>query len=234
MFPVTLYDGFYENPDEIREFALSLDYGKQTGNFPGERTLPLEYIDFEFSSQFFLRILSLFYDLDKEKIGFKLESYFQKIYPYSEEINDPLNFGWYHSDDDHNLAAGIVYLNPIPNPNAGTVFGIETGGFNPESHPDYSIRDDLYGNNNLEGIDVDLYRKSVIKHNSLFETTVEVKNQYNRLIFYDSRIPHRENNFFCNYDEPRLTHVFFLKYFECDTKPLNRMFNNEIQTPRLS
>jgi len=86
----------------------------------------------------------------------------------------------------------------------------------------------------LGDIDVDLYRKSVIKHNSLFETTIEVKNQYNRLVFYDSRIPHRENNFFCNYDEPRLTHVFFVKYFESDTKPLNRMFNNEIQTPRLS
>lgn len=228
MFPATFYDGFYENPDEIRQFALSLDYGKQSGNFPGERTQPLEEIDKDFSDQFLRRVFSLFYNFNHEKVKFKSQSYFQKIYPYSDEVNDPLNQGWYHSDDDHNLAAGVIYLNPIPNPNSGTIFGFHIGG-----NLDYSIRDSLYKNNNLQDIDLDSYRKSVVKHNSLFQTTIEVKNQYNRLIFYDSRIPHRENNFFCNYDEPRLTQVFFITQFESETTPLNRIFNNEIHTPRL-
>ena len=37
-FPITCYDNFYENPDYIREFALSLDYSPESGTFPGVRS----------------------------------------------------------------------------------------------------------------------------------------------------------------------------------------------------
>ena len=33
-----IIDGFYENPDEVRQFALSQEFGVK-GNYPGQRTI---------------------------------------------------------------------------------------------------------------------------------------------------------------------------------------------------
>ena len=46
-FPITCYDNFYDNPDQVREFALSLDHTKVSGFFPGSRTQPLSTFDKE-------------------------------------------------------------------------------------------------------------------------------------------------------------------------------------------
>ena len=37
-FPISCYDNFYEDPDYIRKFALSLDYSFTSGSFPGCRS----------------------------------------------------------------------------------------------------------------------------------------------------------------------------------------------------
>ena len=34
-----IIDDFYENPDDVREFALTQEYNV-SGNFPGNRTIP--------------------------------------------------------------------------------------------------------------------------------------------------------------------------------------------------
>ena len=34
MIPISCVDNFYEDPDSIRKFALSLDYNKEDGNYP--------------------------------------------------------------------------------------------------------------------------------------------------------------------------------------------------------
>lgn len=236
MFPITCVDNFYNNPDEIRNFALSLTYNKEEeGVYPGERTKPIHQIDNEFNIRFTLKVLSLFYNYRHEDVRFKVTSYFQKIYPFSEDMNDPLNNGWFHSDDDYNMAAGVIYLTPSANLESGTTFGKVSGEC---TNIDYSLSSDmrnkLYKNNNLNDIDIESYRNQILLYNSSFQTTLEVKNQYNRLIFYDSKIPHRENNFFCSPKEPRLTQVFFIKEFDTENTPLNRMHNYEISTPRLS
>ena len=37
-FPTLCVDDFYKNPKQIRDYALSLNYNKDLGIFPGERT----------------------------------------------------------------------------------------------------------------------------------------------------------------------------------------------------
>jgi len=235
MFPITCVDNFYSNPDQIRDFALSLKYSKIEGIYPGERTEPLFEIDNKFNVQFTLKVLSLFYNYRHEDVNFRVISFFQKIYPFSENVKDLLNNGWFHSDSDCTLAAGVIYLTPSPNPDSGTMFGAFIDD-SPEI--DYNLstdmRHNLYKNNNLDDIDIESYRKQISIHNNSFQETLEVKNQYNRLICYDSKIFHRENNFFCNPNEPRLTQVFFIKELNTENPPLNRMHNYEVQTPRLS
>ena len=49
LIPTSCVDDFYEDPDSIREYALSLDYKKEKGNYPGVRTKDLSYINKDFS-----------------------------------------------------------------------------------------------------------------------------------------------------------------------------------------
>ena len=37
---IVVIDGFYQDPDKIREEALKMDFGV-SGNYPGKRTAPL-------------------------------------------------------------------------------------------------------------------------------------------------------------------------------------------------
>ena len=46
IFPILCQDDFFDNPDEIREYALSLDYkSDENGHWPGVRTRPLHEIN---------------------------------------------------------------------------------------------------------------------------------------------------------------------------------------------
>ena len=59
MIPASCIENFYDDPDSIRDFALSLDYypPNRDENFPGVRTNCLSSIDdnfFQFSTQIFL------------------------------------------------------------------------------------------------------------------------------------------------------------------------------------
>ena len=45
--------------------------------------------------------------------------FFQKIKPFSKDKFDSTNKGWVHTDEDA-LFAGVVYLNPKPDPDSGT------------------------------------------------------------------------------------------------------------------
>jgi hypothetical protein len=53
-YPITIVDNFYENPDEVRQLALSQQYypaselDNSEGIFPGKRTHELGSIDSDF------------------------------------------------------------------------------------------------------------------------------------------------------------------------------------------
>jgi len=114
-------DNFFEDPDKIREFALSLDFDED-GNYPGYRTKELAKIDQKLYHSISKKILSLFYNIEKDIVDYQIEMSFQKIYPYDDNLVDEINSGWYHVDDD-SIAAGVIYLNPIVFPHAGTTIG---------------------------------------------------------------------------------------------------------------
>ena len=56
-FPILCVDDFYTNPDEVREFALSLEYNGKEGNFPGMRTKELHLINEKFFGSFLFKIV---------------------------------------------------------------------------------------------------------------------------------------------------------------------------------
>jgi hypothetical protein len=221
--PTLCVDDFYDNPDSVREFALSLNYDVN-GNYPGMRTSDLSKIDEKFYFLSCNRILSSLFDLNREKIMLSISMHFQKIYPYSNDIDDPINSGWFHLDDPDGsaFAAGVIYLNPNSNLDAGTIIAKQTGpvGRTPENT---AIRRNFYTELYKDpNYDRSKYRNSIISHNNNFTKTLEFKNVYNRMIFYDSMNYHKENSFFAHDSEPRLTQVFFIKFVEYDQLPIDR------------
>lgn len=222
-FPALCIDNFYDNPDQVKEFALSLEYKKQLGNYPGLRTDPLYDIDYNFFSLSISKLFSIFFNYENENIFWNVTSYFQKIYPYSEDRNSLLNSGWYHKDANDSVAAGVIYLNPDSNLDAGTTIGKFKLNYNESdiSSEIFEWRNKLYAN---EEIDLVKYQQKIIEHNSMFDKTLEFKNVYNRLVFYDSSYWHKESNFFADEYEPRLTQIFFINKVQssCGMMPIER------------
>nr|BAR35488.1 hypothetical protein [uncultured Mediterranean phage uvMED] len=111
-FPLVVYDNFYERPDEIREYALSLDYN-QAGHYPGKRSERIEDLDYEMFEMMSLKFLSLVVE-PENGVDSTVLTQFQKI--------DPMGRGLIHKDGMDSVIAGVVYLDPWPNLGSGTSF----------------------------------------------------------------------------------------------------------------
>ncbi len=213
-FPITCCDDFYEDPDTVREFALSLDYEKKPGVYPGLRSEMLSMINEEFYYKSVNKMLSMFDDFDKSGYEFKCTTCFQKIWPFSENKDDTINNGWIHFDGN-TVVAAVVYLDPNPTIDSGTSM------FKPKKDfvdfGDVEIQEVRKTRREINSVHkpsdkglIKKYENYLIKNNSHFEKTLEVKNQYNRLIAYDGMQYHAQSSYWSEHDEFRLTQVFFL------------------------
>ena len=111
-FPLVVWDNFYDNPDEIRDYALSLDFNK-TGHFPGARSERIEDINYEMFKKMSLKFLSLVVE-PENGVDSTVLTQFQKI--------DPMGRGLIHKDGMDSVVAGVVYLDPWPDLGSGTSF----------------------------------------------------------------------------------------------------------------
>jgi|TARA_B100000965_G_scaffold71099_1_gene56132 hypothetical protein len=215
-FPITCCDGFYEDPDVVREYALSLDYENKPGVYPGFRSDMLSELNEEFCFKAVNKMLSMFDDFDPEGNDnqFVCTTCFQKIWPYSENKDDTVNNGWIHFDGN-TIVAAVVYLDPNPTVDSGTsmYFPLE----NYEDFSDEELTDIRNTRRKITSTakpsDQELlnkYEKYLIKNNSRFEKTLEIKNRYNRMIAYDGQQYHAQSSYWSEHEEFRLTQVFFL------------------------
>jgi hypothetical protein len=201
MVPLTIVDNFYDDPYWLRELALKQEIIKDktmnySGNYPGYRSKSLFEIDSVFAHIFVKKILSLFFDVNKDVVNYDFKSFFQIIPERFEN-------GWCHADNYD--IAGILYLTPDAPKKCGTLLCERVYSF--DENLDSSLRDKFYRDNK---VDMNLYRKTRDKHNSQFETTVEISNVFNRLVVYDGKKWHRENYFFgTDKYNSRMTLVFF-------------------------
>jgi hypothetical protein len=198
-FPAVCFDNFFNRPDEVREFALSLKF--ETFNdvaFPGKRTQPLHLISQNYFELFSKKVLSLF-AIDDD-CRYECETSFQLIEPYE---TSGIKAGWVHNDVESNLA-GVIYLTPNIHLNNGTSI------FRPKKIFDcpinYEYKREMYLNSNGDKEQLEIKR---IENNNLFEETMIFKNVYNRLVAYDSKNYHAQTSFEGSEKDLRLTQVFF-------------------------
>jgi hypothetical protein len=212
-FPTLCVDNFFNDPDHIRNWALSLPFYKcgdvnTVGIWPGYRTQELHLIDRKYFEEFSKKVLSLFFGLHTN-FEYVISTHFQKI---NSNFFNGIDSGWIHADGDAWDMAGVIYLNPIIDKNNGTsIFASKLTSYEQtlkEIGQYINYKQEMYANFKTENTEI--YKKMKEKNNSLFEKTIEFHNVYNRLIAYDSHW-HMESGFKMPKDEDRLTQVFFVK-----------------------
>lgn len=198
IIPLTVFDNFLDNPDMMRELALSLPYYKDPeGKWPGLRSESLHLIDNDIFDLLSKKFFSMFFDI--ETIGWKLDARFQKV---GKEYGS----GWAHTDVGP-IITGIIYLDPRPQPNSGTII-LEKNHLRSNGRINYRQEDKVkfyQGEISLE--EAELARQ---RNNNSFSAGITVQSKYNRLLAFDSHLVHTADEFYGEDDKERLTLTFFV------------------------
>jgi hypothetical protein len=198
-YPITVVDNFYENPDEIRKFALAQQYEychqikDISYTFPGSRTKDLSIIHPELFSKCCHKITSLFHNFEHDVLRWQFTTCFQSVTKDYER-------GVIHHDNNTVFAA-VLYLTPEPSKNSGTSLYKQGKSFDQTTYEDsLKANDERFKKN--QSVDT--------SYHQMFDEIVTVHNTYNSLIIYEGHHHHSANEFFGNnLENSRLAQVFF-------------------------
>ena len=177
---------FYNNPDEVREFALSQEFS-ESGNYPGKRTMP------------FLN------DSVKEIIQNTIMpfagnvTWWGDINSFAFQYTIAMDRSWIHSDGTTNWA-GVCYLTPDAPLSAGT------GIFR---HKETGLKNWIYNEHTEEGTKNAPHHVDHIDYTK-WELVDRIGNVYNRLILYRGDLFHVSLDYFGKgLTDGRLFQTFF-------------------------
>lgn len=208
VIPLTVVDNFLDNPDMMRELAMTLSYSKDpNGEWPGVRSDSLYNIDQEIFDLLTKKFFSLFFDI--KNIGWRVEARFQKV---SKEYGS----GWAHTDVGP-IITGIIYLDPNPAQDSGTTI-LEKKQLNSNSVINNVDKVKFY-QGNIDKQDAEISREH---SNNNFSSGITVQSKYNRLLAFDSHLIHAAGKFYGNDDSERLTLVFFVFDISTAKTPIYR------------
>lgn len=203
MYPTTIVEDFFTDPDVVVEYAENLEYfPASTGSWPGVRSKHIAELDFNLFQHIGCKIYSLFYPTPPEK--WSINMWFQLIRPYNKDKWHPSNRGWVHRDGQCNFG-GIIYLTKDPEEDTGTSIYREKLGHSFQPENETTIK-----NNHYLGHDVseDKLVEAWERNQSQYLETVKVENVYNRMLMFNPKVFHSVKTFGT---KPRLTISFFSK-----------------------
>lgn len=217
LYPVTIVENFYENPNAIRKFALAQEYKfcHEIPNvkyvFPGCRTKELFELDQKLYEKICKKLISVFHNTEHDHMRWAISTSFQSV---SAEYNQ----GVIHSD--HNtIFAAVLYLTPDAPLNSGTSLYKKNKTFNEKKY--IQALDDNDARFKAGEI------KMLTDYHSMFDEIVRVNNLYNTLIIYEGRHFHAANQFFGKtLKDSRLAQVFFISKIDAKKQsvfPISRV-----------
>lgn len=216
IIPLTVLDGFFDDPDAVREFALAQEFrADPDARWPGERTQHLADLNPQLFNQLCRRYFSLFWPVKSEpNLSWVVNATFQRV-------QGSYGAGWVHHDSHASILSGIIYLTPNSPLSGGTsIYRRRNSVIFPApelfDHKQAALRGEL---------DADQARHWRGQNNDLYEETVTVKNVYNRLITFDASQHHAAGEFFGHSDDARLTLVFFVDQLSSPLGPVQRLRN---------
>lgn len=215
--PITIVDDFFDNPDDIRDWGLSLPFGPIDQRYPGVRTDEVANIHQPFYNFVNNKVNNLFFSskfLGKE-INIASKLFFQKIDNFEGE-------GWVHQD--FAFYTFIVYLTPETDINCGTsLYKLKSPDFYPFRTPqDYNVENLRFNHHKTGKISNSEMKLKKEYRDNRFDKTLDIKDKYNRLIVFPSQI-HHSANYLSNNESARLTLIGFVEFLAADEPtPIDR------------
>jgi hypothetical protein len=217
LYPVTVINDFYDNPDAIRQFALAQKYTfrhEEEGLayvYPGCRTQDLHALDASLQAMVLKKLVSVFHIQEHDLMRWAISSSFQSVSEIYKE-------GVIHTDTN-TIFAGVIYLTPNAPLDAGTSLYRKNVSFDERK---YKAACDI----NTERFKTGKIAMDTGYH-SMFDEVVRVNNVYNTLILFEGDMYHAANKFFgTNMQDSRLAQVFFVNKIDANKAnsfPLNRI-----------
>lgn len=212
---VTIVENFYENPDEIRKFALKqkFSYCHELENidyvFPGCRTKELFDLDKNLYEKVCKKLVSVFHNTQHDNMRWAISTSFQVVEGKFER-------GVLHQDSN-TIFAGVIYLTPDAPIAAGTSLFKPNKSFDEEKYQAaLKLNDENFRAN----------RAVCTEYHHMFDETVRVNNIYNTLIIFNAQTYHAANHFFGDsLENGRMAQVFFITKIDAksyDIFPLQR------------
>ncbi|MFT7227457.1 MAG: hypothetical protein ACI8PW_000031 [Methylophilaceae bacterium] len=201
LYPVTILENFYEDPDAVRAFALNQKYKfrhqiTDAGYvFPGSRTKDLSTINKPLFEKVSNKIISLFHNEEHDYMQWAITTSFQSV---SAEFGQ----GIIHTDINTVFAA-VLYLTPDAPLKAGTSLFKPNATFDEERYERCLKENDKRFDQGKIIMDT--------SYHEMFDEIVRINNVYNTLILYEGRHHHAANQFFGKtLKDSRLAQVFFV------------------------
>ena len=216
LYPITVVENFYANPNAIRKFALAQKYTfcHEIANieyvYPGCRTKDLSILDKKLYDKICEKLVSIFHIHQHDYMKWEITTSFQSV---SNEYKQ----GVIHRDHS-TIFAAVLYLTPEAPLDSGTSLYKKNNTFNEEEYLQALVKND-------EAFKAGQKVMSTNYH-SMFDEVVRINNVYNTLILYEGENFHAANKFFgSTLQDSRLAQVFFIKRIDAnkaDSFPLNR------------
>ena len=216
LYPVSVINDFYENPDAIRKFASAQKYTfrhEEEGLdyvYPGCRTKDLYALDPSLQAMVLKKLVSVFHVSEHDVMRWAIFSSFQSV-------SEIYNKGVIHSDTN-TIFAGVLYLTPNAPLDSGTSLFRKNANFNQEQYQNACDQNAERFKSGKIVMDTD--------YHSMFDEVVRVNNVYNSLILYEGDMFHAANQFFGRtLEDSRLTQVFFVSKIDANKAnsfPINR------------
>lgn len=201
LYPVTVIQDFYNNPDEIRKYALQQKYTYRhevkddVGYvYPGGRTRELRELSQSLYEKVCKKLISVFHIPEHDVMQWQIKTSFQIV-------EGEYGHGLIHQDQN-TVFAGVLYLTPDAPLDGGTSLFRKNATYN----------DALYWEA-IKKNDENFKNKAPIdfSYHSMFDEVVRMNNVYNTLILFEGDMHHCANQFFGETkDNARMAQVFFI------------------------
>ena len=216
LYPVTVINNFYDNPDAIRQFALAQKYKFRHEEedldyvYPGCRTQDLLNLDSKLQAIVLKKLISIFHIAEHDVMRWVISSSFQSV-------SEIYKKGLIHVDN-RSIFAGVLYLTPNAPLDAGTSIYRKNATFSKEKYRQACDANDARFKSGDIVMDTSFH--------SMFDEVIRVNNVYNTLILFEGDDFHAANNFFgTTLEDSRLAQVFFVNRIDANKAnsfPLNR------------
>ena len=217
MFPITIIDDFLPKPDKFVDFIKTLEFKPTpTGNYPGERSKPINLIDEFLFRNISRKVITTFY-AEPFPQAWGMDMTVQRVKPFVKSKEDqflPYNKGWIHTDTGE-MAVGVLYLDKDPIDSTGTIF-YEADDICPSAGFNWmDIKENHYKGE--KKYTREEYNEAFIANNSQYKKTITVENVYNRLIVFRGNQYHSADTFGYGKKYRHILNMFIPNFYGAST-----------------